>query len=258
MPHLNLPAQDKDQLARAPLDLVVCQLRFQARELRADKVFSIYGGLKDRLPTLLPLERQTAEVTVGPQPGFSTQKDAGWTISSSDGSWTATLMPDSLSLQTTQHTTWTGAFEPLLERLVNALAEHIQPEVELRVGVRYVDRLSDVGGQELSAWKGRVRDDILGIVLHPVLGPAITSEVQQIELEVADHRGCTLKHGAFRDPARDAAATYFVDTDTYHLEARPFDPQQTIRTARELHEIAVGIFQQVITSGYLAALKETS
>ncbi len=256
MAYLQLPGRDTDQLARAPLDLVVCQVRFQTTELRPDRVFAFHGDVRSRLPSLQPAERQTADITVGVQPTFATTKESGWQMAAADSSWVATLLPDSLALQTTKHTTWSAEFEPLLTEVVAALEHHITPGVELRVGVRYVDRLADVVDRSPVAWRGRVRDEVLGIALHPILGPSITSGLQQIDLEVADNRGCTLKQGVFRDPARDQAATYFIDTDVFHLEARAFQAVQTIQTVKELHEIAVGLFQQVITPEYLAELKK--
>jgi uncharacterized protein (TIGR04255 family) len=255
MAHLNLPARDTDQLARAPLELVVCQVRFQANELRPEKVFAFHAGVRNRLPNLQPAERKTADITVGLQPAFSTQTESGWQMAAADGSWIATLMADSLALQTTKHTTWSAEFEPLVHQLVTALAEYVEPAVELRVGVRYVDRLADVTETSPASWRGRVRDEILGVALHPVLGPSIVSGIQQVELEVADHRGCTLRQGVFRDPARDEAATYFIDTDAFHLEARAFNAKQTMQTVSELHEVGVGVFQQVITRDYLGELK---
>jgi uncharacterized protein (TIGR04255 family) len=254
--HLDLPPRDKEQLTRAPLELVVCQVRFQPSELRAERVFAFHAGVKNRLPSLQPAERQTADLSVGPQPAFSTHKDDGWQMTAADGSWTATLMPDSIALQTTKHTTWSAEFEPLFKQLIDALAEHVTPTVELRVGVRYVDRLKEVVDPDPTAWRGRVRDEILGIALHPVLGPAILSSLQQVELEVAENRGCTLKQGAFRDPTRNQASTFFIDTDAFHLEARPFHPDQTRQTVMELHETAVGIFQEIVTHDYLQELKQ--
>ena len=255
MAPLTLPSRDTDQLVRAPLELVVCQVRFQAVDLRAESVFAFHAEAKGRLPILQPAERQSAELAIGLQPAFSTQKESGWQMASADGSWTATLMPDSLALQTTRHTTWSSEFEPLLAQLIPALTENVRPAVELRVGVRYVDRLKDVSDVRPAAWRGRVRDEVLGVALHPVLGQAILSDLQQVEMEVEENRGCILKHGLLRDPTREQAPTYFIDTDAYHLEARPFSGEQTLSTARELHDIAVGVFQQVITPEYLAELK---
>lgn len=77
----------------------------------------------------------------------------------------------------------------------------------------------------------------------------------QLDLEVAPHRACALRVGAFQDPARDGKGTLLIDTDVFHLEARPFESALLHQTSQDLHDIAVGLFQQVITGEYLQQLK---
>lgn len=144
MPSLDLPERDYDQLARAPLELLVCQTRFQALPLEPTQVFLVRDALRDTLPELQPVEQRTADITIGGgTAGLSpVTSQQGWQLASADASWSATLLPDSLALQTTRHTTWGTDFRPLWTRLVELVAEHLHPTIELRTGVRYVDRVT--------------------------------------------------------------------------------------------------------------------
>ncbi|MGH2411610.1 MAG: TIGR04255 family protein, partial [Chloroflexota bacterium] len=109
---LSLPPPDKRQLARSPLALVVCQIKFEeliaATDTRVAVAFhDALGGRTGPYQKLEPAINQTINVIGGPGGvQSSAQPRQGWRLRSTDGSWTVVLMPDNVILETSRYVTW--------------------------------------------------------------------------------------------------------------------------------------------------------
>src|SRR4051812_43754590 len=106
---LSLPEPRSDRLARSPLELVVCQVRY-ARAPRASRlgparaVQAALGG--ESKWQLSQIENRTLTVTAPDptiRPSTSLEAQTGWRLASAPPAWSATLMPDNLSLETTRY-----------------------------------------------------------------------------------------------------------------------------------------------------------
>ena len=253
---LELPAADKTTLANAPLELVVCQLKFDETVAISDsrtilKVHEGLGGRSGTFPKVQETQVQVTELPIGPAglaglPTTKTQK--GWQLASEDGAWIATLVPDSLALQATRYSSWEEDFGPRLYALIDAVAGAAGLSMEQRLGVRYVDRITRPEVNTPVDWKHWIVSEMLGAILHPTLGVGVRAAMQQIELDVADGVRCTLRQGTLPDPSRHGAYQYILDTDVFRDGLRRFDVDDVKHAATQFHDAAVRIFQQIVTS----------
>jgi uncharacterized protein (TIGR04255 family) len=257
---LSLPPPDKRQLARSPLALVVCQVKFEARPAVVDARLAVafhdsLGGHNGRYDKLEPVAAQALSIQGGPM-GIqsSTQSLPGWRIRSSDGGWTIVLMPDHVALETSRYTTWSGDFEPRLHSVLDATVRHIEPALEQRLGLRYVDRITEPPVETAAEWREYINPTFLGPALDELLGEGVRAAQQQIDLDLGQATTASIRHGFFADPTREGKPTYLLDVDVYRESGLLFDPVGIKATLKQLHERSSQIFQRVITPTMLQYL----
>ena len=115
---LNLPNPDTSRLPHSPLELVICQIRFD-RRLRVGEAPTALafhedlGGPSGRYQQLDEIEGQQLVILAGPgvEQTSQSRKTSGWKFSSENGEWIVTLMPDHVALETTAYTTWDDDFD---------------------------------------------------------------------------------------------------------------------------------------------------
>lgn len=257
---LELPDPDRSQLARSPLDLVVCQVRFDQRgEVSTPKVgFGFQEGLAESSEQpwkVEPIEGPPPmNITVtadGTQQVSTGQPLRGWRFTSSGDTYAAVLMPDSLTVETRRYTRW-SAFRAMAERGIACLTAHVAPDIELRVGLRYVDRLKDASIDRPSGWVAKLQPALHGLVGHEQLGGAVLNQQQQIILSLAGDAECRFAHGTL---PTDHGLEYVLDYDLYRQDARPFDSGAVIAALDQFNTEALKLFQASITPDAVAELR---
>jgi uncharacterized protein (TIGR04255 family) len=222
----------------------------------AKYALSVHEVLKGDFPVLDDSATQSLTITPGPagvQPVVGAQ-ERGWQFRSADGAWTVALMPEFFSLQTSKYTVW-EEFRDRLEQLVESVSQHLTPAMERRLGLRYIDRLSEETAMKPIDWRGRVEDHVLGPISHPGLGDAVSATQQLVHLDVGDDLQVLLRHGCGIDADEDDRAIYLLDHDCYREVVQPFDPKTILLGADKLHMVALQVFQAAITTTYYAQLK---
>lgn len=260
-----LPEPDELLLPRSPLALVVCQTRFEEVPAVSDartmlRVQEALGGRDGEYPRT---EKNTAQTINVPVSGSHVQplmalQQAGWRLASDAGEMAVALMPDHFSLETTAYQGWDD-FRARFVRLLRAVAEHIDPVLEQRVGLRYINRLTEPVVSHPGRWAEYIASELLGPALHARLGPAIRASQQQIDFDPEGGTQCSMRHGFFRDPSRQGAVTYLLDFDVYREGTRPFDQAAILEAVDTFHHLVLQLFQQSITPAmhrFLAASNE--
>jgi uncharacterized protein (TIGR04255 family) len=259
---LSLPTPDASLLKRAPLELVVCQLSFAPVPQVSEQptvlaVHEALGGAGGQYPRLEQTQNQTAQVQVASS-AFQVETNLlqGWRLRSENGDWTVVLMPDHVALGTTAYTTWTNDFRPRLHAVLDAVAAHVGPVIEQRLGLRYVDRITHPSVKSPQDWQGLVISELLGLVAHPNFGPVITTAFQQLDLVLGDGVGTTLRQGPVSPQSGGDAASYILDIDVFRDQSRGLDLEGIKAAADHFNTVALQIFQQAITPTLLATFRE--
>lgn len=257
MPGLELPAPDTRRLERSPLELVVCQIRHERNAAVADakRAFSVRDGLGDRYPSDEEATGLALNITGGPAGvATSTDQQQGWNFKSADGSWTVVLMPDFFALETRAYTDWDD-FSARLDELVRQVEEVLKPDVERRVGLRFIDRITDPKVTSPTGWRGWINEALLGPILHGAFGHSIKSIQQVVQLDGGDDMEVLLRHGCLIEgPPSDQAWNYLLDHDCSRSRGRTFSSESIKETAERLHALALSVFQASITPELYAYL----
>jgi uncharacterized protein (TIGR04255 family) len=261
---LNLPSPDRHQLARSPLVLTVCQVRFEQILAVADArvmlgVQEALGGPTGLYPRVDQIKGPSLQVLVSAEGGQESrplQGVAGWRLQSDDGAWTASVMPDFVALETTRYTTWEADFGPRMSSLLDAVAAHVNPALEERLGLRYVDRLTGLAIREPAHWTRYIAAPLLGVLLHETLGSAVVSTQQQIDLNLGGDVRCILRHGHPTEVDDEGLQTYVLDFDVYRQSARRFDVEGIKDALALFSDAALQLFHESLNRDYLTWLKE--
>lgn len=250
MPGLQLPEPSTETLERSPLELVVCQVRHERNLAVADakRALEVHGGLAGKYPVLDEAAGIALNIVGGPS-GVSTAQDQqrGWNFRSSDGAWTVVLMPEFFALETRAYTDWTD-FSARLDELVRLVQTALEPSLEQRLGLRFIDRIKDPVIRSPEEWKGWIDERLLGPVLHGSFGPAIKAVQQVLQLDGGDDMEVLLRHGCVLEgPADDPVWHYLLDHDCSRSGGRAFAPEAIREGAERLHTVALAVFQAAVT-----------
>jgi uncharacterized protein (TIGR04255 family) len=257
---LELPDPDRSQLVRSALDLVVCQIRFDRRgNVSTPRIgFDFQKALAES-----PEKPWKAEPVEGPPPmnitvtADGTQQVStgdplrGWRFTSPGDVYIVVLMPDSLAVETRRYTRW-SAFRETAERAIACLTNQVAPEIEMRVGLRYVDRLEDASIDRPAGWAVKLQPALHGLVGHEQLGAAVLNQQQQIILNLGEVGECRFGHGTL---PTDHGLEYVLDYDLYRQDARPFDGEAIIGVLDLFNTEALKLFQASVTADTAAELR---
>ncbi len=248
-----LPTPSFTQLDPAPLALVVCQVRHEPLNfIDPTPWFAVHTALKDFYPTIEPHVVHEVAVDVGPQ-GIQTSGEPqhGFRLRSQDGAWTLALLPQFFALECTGYTRWTD-FNSRFEQLMDAVALHLKPRLEQRLGLRFVDQLNPDGVQDVQGWASKLDEAVAGPLNHSVLGPRISALQSMVQFREGDFEAM-LRHGVTPDSPH-----YMIDTDCARQGGRLFDKNQILEDTKKLHTLAVQVFQLCLRPEYLKTLEATS
>jgi uncharacterized protein (TIGR04255 family) len=253
-PYGGLPWAERTLLRRHHIELAVAEVRFGGAEpLTAEHGLALREAAERAgfaLPHVEETQRQDVAFTLTPHgPATTQQVDRGWLLTSGDRSATVTIFHDVLIVQHSRYTRFRDSLRLALEAMLPALQTHLAPAFVQRVGLRYVNRLSDPEATHPTAWRGRITPTVLGVIEHDILGGAVASTQQQIELALED-AGALIRHGTFRDAAAQGGYSYLLDIDVFTSGTERFDPLRTVQLARKLNRTALTLFQQVVLSDY--------
>lgn len=256
-----LPELDERQLSRSPLELVVCQIRFE-NTLRvsdprvADAFHEALGGRAGDYPEINQQIGAELNLAMGPGAPAVTQGSqmAGWRITSKDGTWAIALMPDHVAVETSGYETWSGDFRERLAAVLSVTAEYVEPATERRLGLRYVDRLAGLEVEQPADWAKWIQEPLLGPLLHDQLGPGIRAARQHLLINVAEEIQCGLAHGFLVEPEENRPV-YLLDYDLYREDPRPFDTDAILEAADELNSYALRLFHASVKPELLEELR---
>lgn len=237
-----------EPLARSPLTLVVCQIRHN-RLLSATEVTNVLK-LKDRLQRYPEvIEEAEHQVALGGGPGglfaSAPQSIPAWKLQSEDGNWRVAIRPDFFALETTAYESWTD-FTVRLTDLIDGIIEVFRPSLEQRLGLRFIDEITDPIVASPSDWRPWIRAELLGVVTDDLLGRSVRSCQQLVELQGPGSLRVNLRHGIQSQPD-GRSYIYLIDQDCFRAEGREFKRDDILAAAEELHRLALGVFQSAIT-----------
>jgi uncharacterized protein (TIGR04255 family) len=261
---LIMPQVDRRALARSPLAVVVFQVRFEQNLTVSDgdtgiAIHERLGGRDGAYPRIETQQQVATQVEISSAGLTQLLPPAlpvrGWRMLSVDGAWVVSLMPNSVSLETSSYTTWTGDFQDRIRLILEATAQHVDPRIEERVGLRYVNRVIMPEASQPGDLVGAVSEGLLGPLADDFWMPAVVGYQQQVDLDVDGEVRCLLRHGLLTEDGGTTGG-YLLDLDVYRQQPQRFDVENIVSLADRLNTAALALFQRSLTDDYLDRLRE--
>ncbi|MDT5046290.1 MAG: hypothetical protein QOG75_2143 [Mycobacterium sp.] len=249
---LDLPAYRSQHLKRSPLVLVAAQANFEeVGQLSHGQARNVQKKLDDKQWTTLQPATQVQFALTPSGPIQATQQ--AYRVQTSDGNWTLSLNPDSVTLETTSYAGW----DDFLERfsaIAAAVTEVFDPSQCLRLGLRYIDQIPLPDGKD--SWEGLINDFVRGLVDAPTFGSSILGADQRHLLQLAGGARCMFHQGLLADEHSQLASnTYLLDYDVFIETPRPYDPTDIATQAATLHDHVGALFRASIEDELFSWLK---
>lgn len=245
------PPPPEIPLRNAPLVRVIAQLRFP--EVLSIEQRDFVAPFQEAIRSTYPVLRQDqTEIYLRGQTLLQRPR-VTWRFNDREGHWRVSLTAGFLALETTKYESRSD-FLGRLERLAQALGEHVEPSQLDRIGIRYIDRIT---GSDVDDLEKLVRPEVRGISGTIAATHAVhTLSESMFGLGGAHVRarwGC-LSAGATYDPAIEPPheKSWILDLDMFSASARPFVVDRVIAEARGYAERIYTVFRWAVTDQFLA------
>ena len=258
---LDLPQAEDRIAARRTVTMAICQVRYDQQASVGSGATALafhekLGGADGPYPNIEEVEgasRMVMGVGRG-RPIAETTRIPGWSLTSADQAWSLALLPGNMGLQSDSYGGWED-FEQRLSAAIDALRELVQPAVEQRLGLRFVDLIpgKSVGVDAAASWEPYINREFLGALLVPGLGPSIRVSFQQALIDLGEDAVCNLRTGP-SGPNDDGSVDFVVDCDLYREVGRPFDGPAILNSVSRFKEQADRFVQSVVTPALLDKL----
>jgi len=239
------PPPPEVPLAHAPLDFVICQVRFPAlfKLGKDENVAPFQEALRQAYPLVETQLTQSFQILALGGEVQPAQQPASriYRFSSADNLWTLALAPDFLSLQAKPNGYRSRTdFLARLGQALEALETHIGPSHCTRLGVRYLDRIK---GEAMPKMETFFRPELLGLRAKETLGAQVQQFLSQAVLQVPEGalavRWGVLPRGQTIDPIMiqpESEETMILDLDAYREAVEPFQADRLAAAAKALAE----------------------
>ena len=249
-------------LPRAPLVRVIAQVRFPSiLAIRdPDKVAVFQEALRETYPHLSRDQAHRIELTARESPNV--HQEIIWRLAEreQDPRWQVSLGVDFVALDTSDY----HSRRDFLDRLraaVIAVEAAFRPAEVKRLGVRYIDRLTDEAVERVDEL---FRPEILGIMRPvedtlPALGDSIIHLMNEAQFLAPNGgriqgRWGKLPPNTTYDPnSLDPVPkpSWVLDLDMFTSEPQAFASEELLRTATDFAECLYWLFRRMVTKEFL-------
>lgn len=244
-------------LPKAPLVRVVTRINFPVVVSigKPEFIAPFQEALRGVYPVLRP-EQALGLVfssVAGTPPTPQTQTT--WRFSQPDNLWRVALAPNFLAIETTAYES-RDDFVQRAKLVVDALGEHVNPQVVDRIGLRFIDR---VVGTPLNSLAKYVRPEVVGMLTSEVASNVQHAMTECLFALPEDKAQLLARWGrvppnATVDPAAlDAIQepSWILDLDMFSKESSAFTPNGVLERISLYAERIYAFFRWAVTDDFL-------
>ena len=246
------PPPEERQLTKSPLVRVLAQARF-ASILKIDSkegVAPFQELVRQDFPLLEQVTSHGVQLEVAANiPNFRPIASNVWRFSNADRSMTVSLTSDAVTLEA-QLYPGREIFMSRWKKLLQSVQEIFAPNLALRIGVRYLNRIHGDGMDRLPDW---IEPKMIGVAL-PEYRRYVSQAISEASLQIEEGnmllRWGIIPKGATIDPGLvDAVETdsWLLDMDAFNSGQISFEANQLTAISEQLSERVYAFFRWMIT-----------
>lgn len=246
-------------LSRAPLDHVVCQVKFPA--VLMISVPGFVGPFQEQIRARYPRVSENAilrfqlKIPGNETPANVSQPQAEFRFQDEDQRWSLTLGQDFLALHSQAYTSRDEFLERLSEVLL-ALESCIHPSHCTRLGIRYIDRIKEA--EDLQQVSTFFRPEVLGLAssldMVGQVGQVFSESLMTTREGKLLARWGLLPANTTYDPLLVAGMvqdSWILDLDSFSEERKEFHTASVMADATALAERSYAFFRWSITDAFV-------
>ena len=241
---------DRTILAAPALIVTLAQVRYDNRPSIATPATGEAMAKRLRalgLTTMTQIQQKQVLVALNGAPKQPIQdvgESVGWQFAAKDSLMVLTVLTDQMTLETRSYQGW-DVFASDWAQCVATLVDAADPGINLRLGLRYVNRLTPAGVAQPSDLGAQ------GLVEVAFLGPAVASGLSEfatavdgrVTLTFPDDTDALVQYGAVKD---GDLVVFAVDIDCFQTHGESFDAKQISKASQTLNDRSLQIFQTVV------------
>jgi len=245
-------------LPNAPLVRVITQISFPpvVSISKPEFIAPFQEALRSVYPVLRPEQAfgfVFANVPAATPPTPQTQTT--WRFNDSANAWRVSLAPNFLAIETTAYKSKVD-FVERASLVVNALGEHINPQVVDRIGLRFIDRVVGAPIKNLDKF---VRSEVVGVLMSeaaPSVQHALSECLFDAPKEDAQFlaRWGRLPSNATHDPAAVEGIgepSWILDLDMFSTKAGAFTAKNVLERIGNYADRIYTFFRWAVTDEFL-------
>lgn len=253
-----LPQPGRIRFERSRVETAVAEFRFasERQELSLADAQAIWDALgSDRFPHFDRGEFTNMLLQVSPaRTEQTTVKQQGWSLSTKDRSTSVLILADMLTVSTSRYERFSTSLGDLVALALDAFTAVLRPELNTRVGLRYVNRLSEPEAETAGFWSTVLTPSFAGPLNEPTLARLVAGAHHQLFLRLTETSGAVINSGVIPPQFPDGKWDYLLDTDVSDEHSRATDVGHLKNTLRQLNRTALSLFTIVFSDGYQANL----
>ncbi len=257
------PPRPQGQLSRAPLERVVCQVKFPLVLSIANQGF--IGGFQELIREKYPQASLTPGFRIQMNiPGLETPFPAPnptpvYRFEDEGQLWRVSLTQDSISLDTKAYKN-RDEFLGRLGEIIRALEGTVKPTRRSRIGIRYINRIKDPG--DLSRLQKLFRPEILGVassldmngqILQMYSEALINTPVGRLYTRWGRVPSNSTYEPVMVPPLQEES--WMLDIDASNEEIADFNTDTIMQKATALSERVCAFFQWSITDDFVSQFR---
>ena len=260
-PYGDLPTFGRIRLSQNQIVVVNAEARFAREDSAleegdAKKIWKKLGH--ENFPYFEAREQNQVNLVLTDD-GASQSKEVtrGWALSNAEKTVSIMLMPTFINIQILKYAGFSESLANIFSEAVDAYVSVIKPSVMQRVGIRYVNRLSDLNAKAPGFWSSRIKTGFVG-PLNDSLASFVTGSHQEVQLMLTEGASAIIHSGVFQDTVNAGAFSFLVDIDVFRDYSTDYSKKVSENITRKLNRTAYAIFDQMLTPAYIQEMGVSS
>lgn len=244
-------------LPKAPLVRVVTRINFPVVVSigKPEFIAPFQEALRGVYPVLRPEQALGLVFSSASGTPPTPQTQTTWRFSQPDNLWRVALAPNFLAIETTAYQS-KDDFVQRAKLVVEALGEHVNPQIVDRIGLRFIDR---VVGAPLKNLAKYVRPEVVGMLTSEV-APSVEHVMTECLFGLPTDKAQLLARwghvppNATVDPAALDAIdepSWLLDLDMFSAESSAFTPKGVLGRISTYAERIYAFFRWAVTEDFL-------
>ena len=260
---LNFTRIKEINLPRAPLERVISEIRFGTiLGIRNPERVVVFHEMLNGLYPYLNKEIVQSIKLFGSNETEDIHNNIIWRITdySKNPQWKVSLGEDFVALETTKYTN-RNDFIDRLSKVLKAVESTFAPPEAIRLGLRYIDRLTDEAVDSITDF---LQPELLGIYqpagkLNKLLNSSVISQISEVQFYVSENSRLNARWGLVPINSTDGNNTikalnepsWVIDLDMITNQTIPFISNDLVEVTAEFSENIYGLFRQMVTEDFI-------